>query len=89
MTPTERDVVRLVQNRRKDMGLEFTDRITVGIVTESVELRRAIETNLEYIKTETLTVDLKFEPLPGVDGIALKVGHDELALYITRVVGDM
>ena len=35
-----RELVRTIQDRRKEMGCQFTDRIVVGVVTESVELRR-------------------------------------------------
>ena len=40
-----RELVRTIQDRRKEMGCEFTDRIAIGIVTDSAELqgrRRAI-----------------------------------------------
>jgi isoleucyl-tRNA synthetase len=83
-----RDVVRLIQNRRKDMELEFTDRIEVGMVTDSVELRNAIEANLEYVKTETLAVDLRFAPIPGGEGIDLKVAKHALTLYVRRMDAD-
>ena len=50
-----RELVRTIQDRRKEMGCEFTDRITVGIVTESeLNSRRRIEQFREYIEGETL-----------------------------------
>ena len=36
-----RDLVRVIQDRRKEMDLEFTDRIVVGMVAESAELDRS------------------------------------------------
>ncbi len=35
-----RDVVRVIQDRRKELGCEYTDRIRIGLVTDSDELRR-------------------------------------------------
>ena len=35
-----RDVVRMIQDRRKEIGCEYTDRIEVGIVTESADVRQ-------------------------------------------------
>ena len=34
-----RELVRTIQDRRKEMGCQFTDRIVVGVVTESAELQ--------------------------------------------------
>ena len=51
-----RELVRAIQDRRKEMGCEFTDRIEVGVVTESAELRAAIEQFRDYIRGETLAV---------------------------------
>ena len=62
-----RDLVRLVQERRKELDCQYTDRIQVALMTESDELRRAIEENREYIAGETLAVALTDEPLPGVE----------------------
>ena len=64
-----RDLVRIIQDRRKELNLDFTDRIEVGITGASPDLRRAIEANRDYICSETLAVKLLFEALPGVEGI--------------------
>ena len=45
-----RELVRTIQDRRKEMGCQFTDRIVVGIVTESAELAAAIEQFSGYIR---------------------------------------
>jgi len=58
-----RELVRVIQDRRKEMKLEFTDRIVVGVKPESEQLRKAIEEFGDYIKRETLAV--KLEPVPG------------------------
>lgn len=54
-----RELVNRIQNLRKDSGFEVTDKVKVQIV-EQQELKQAVEANLEYIKTETLTDSLEF-----------------------------
>ncbi|MEP1224816.1 isoleucine--tRNA ligase, partial [Maribacter dokdonensis] len=55
-----RELVNRIQNIRKDSGFEVTDKIAVKILKDGfVEV--AIEDNIEYIKTETLTAELNFE----------------------------
>ncbi len=49
-----RDVNRIVQDRRKEMNLERTDRIELYLLTESVELKQAITENQDYLTNETL-----------------------------------
>ncbi|MFA7444585.1 MAG: DUF5915 domain-containing protein, partial [Flavobacteriaceae bacterium] len=53
-----RELVNRIQNIRKDSGFEVTDKIKVEIQTEA-EIAEAVQANLEYIKTETLTRELK------------------------------
>ena len=49
-----RDVVRLVQDRRKDIKCDFTDRISVSVVTHSAAVSLAVERHGEFIAAETL-----------------------------------
>ena len=44
-----RELARTVNDRRKEMDCQFTDRIEMGVVTESAELRAAIEQFRDYI----------------------------------------
>ncbi|SDD66217.1 Isoleucyl-tRNA synthetase [Pricia antarctica] len=55
-----RELVNRIQNIRKDSGYEVTDKIVVKILKDGF-VEKAVESNLEYIKTETLTADLRFE----------------------------
>ena len=77
-----RDLVHSIQSQRKDMGLDFTDRVILGVVTESAELRGAIEMYQEYIKGETLATRLVFEPLTGVTLVEVKLGEGVVQLYV-------
>jgi len=79
-----RDFVRLVQDRRKDLDLNFTDKIEVGIVGTSPALQPAIEQNRGYICGETLAAKLAFEALPGVEGIAVELGDERLTLFVNK-----
>lgn len=60
---TAREIVRKVQDFRKEAGLEMADRIRLYF-TCSDSLRGAINTHKDYIMTETLTVDLNFTQPP-------------------------
>ena len=81
-----RDVVRLVQDRRKQLQCDYTDRIDVGVVTESDELRQAIQENAEFIQSETLASTLVYEPLSNVERIVHTIAGFVIELFI-RVIG--
>jgi isoleucyl-tRNA synthetase len=53
-----REIVNRIQNLRKDKGLDVTDRILVKI-QQNAGLDTAINNNLNYICSETLTGDLQ------------------------------
>ncbi len=78
-----RDVVRLVQDRRKEMDLQFTDRIDLWLVTEKDELHTAIDENRQYIMKETLSVSLNLEsPADDIESIEREVGEEKLSIFI-------
>ncbi|WP_299120654.1 isoleucine--tRNA ligase [uncultured Winogradskyella sp.] len=53
-----RELVNRIQNLRKDSGFEVTDRIDVQLQND-VQVKEAVASNEEYIKSETLTEDLQ------------------------------
>ncbi|MFP4844787.1 isoleucine--tRNA ligase [Winogradskyella sp. PE311] len=53
-----RELVNRIQNLRKDSGFEVTDRIDVQFQNDAL-VAEAIASNEDYIKSETLTEDLK------------------------------
>ncbi len=55
-----RELVNRIQNLRKDSGFEVTDRIDIKILKNG-SVEEAVASNIDYIKTETLTADLNFE----------------------------
>ncbi|MEX2026996.1 MAG: DUF5915 domain-containing protein, partial [Pirellulaceae bacterium] len=80
-----RDLVRIIQDRRKELNLDFTDRIEVGIVGASADLLRAIEANRDSISSETLAVKLVFEAFPGVEGGGVEIGDEKITIYVQKV----
>ncbi|WP_269936940.1 isoleucine--tRNA ligase [Arthrobacter sp. HY1533] len=59
---TARDMVRAIQQARKDTGLNVSDRIRT-IISAPQDVVDALHANAELVKTETLT--LKLELIPG------------------------
>ena len=55
-----RELVNRIQNLRKDSGFEVTDKIDVMLQKDGV-VENAVQSNLDYIKNETLTATLSFE----------------------------
>ena len=80
-----REIVHSIQTVRKDKNCEYTDRIEIGIVTDSAEIKRAVEQFGDYIRGETLAIVLKLGPLDGVEPLEVKIGDEVLKLYI-RIV---
>lgn len=62
-----RDLVRVIQQARKDAGLDITDRIIVEISVIG-KMVQAIQNNMSYIKEQVLANEIKFEdnPSPGL-----------------------
>jgi isoleucyl-tRNA synthetase len=74
-----RELVNRIQNLRKDSGFEVTDKIKVYL-QDNTTLEEAVNTNAEYIKSETLTEELIFQA--SVDG-GTEIEFDEIKTKIT------
>jgi len=79
-----REVVRLIQDRRKELQLNYTDRILVGIQTVSPTIDEALHTHIEYIKRETLAVDLKKGQVLDSEAFPHSIDGEELTLSVAR-----
>ena len=75
------DVKRLIQERRKELACQYTDRIRVGL-DGTDEVWRAVSENLAYLQQETLAVEVLRGPLPGVNGAACEVADEPAAIYV-------
>jgi isoleucyl-tRNA synthetase len=80
-----RDVVRQVQDLRKQAGLEMEDRIVLYLYTEWEPLRRAIEAHREYIASETLTTHWSMTLLDGMETTKVKIEGKELTIGLMRI----
>lgn len=77
-----RELVNRIQNLRKDSGFEVTDRIDVKLQKDD-NIVNAINTNLEYIKAETLTEEL--EIIDNVNnGIEIAFDNINTKLFIKK-----
>ena len=80
-----RDIVRNIQNLRKEADLDIADRITLGLAGDSTKLTTAISQCEAYIRRETLAIDIKPDRL--TDALAstqVKIGGEELTIALTK-----
>ena len=77
-----REIIRLIQDRRKELKLNYTDRILVGIQTPSRTLGMTLHQHIEYIKGETLAVDLKKGQVTGGESVTHSIDGEELTLSV-------
>ena len=77
-----RDLIRLIQDRRKDLGLEYTDRILVTVRSEDAETAAAVRENEPLIASETLSDRITVERgLPGTEAATASTAPAELGDY--------
>ena len=77
-----RELVNRIQNLRKDSGFEVTDTIDVTIQKDSI-IDDAILENLNYIKNETLTVNLELSEVVAV-GTDIEFDNVTTKLFIKK-----
>ncbi|MEE3327711.1 MAG: isoleucine--tRNA ligase [Myxococcota bacterium] len=77
-----RDIVRIVQQARKDSGLEVSDRIRLDLPLEG-EWRKALEDFRDYVSEQTLTAELHIDPIDGKEHVA----EGETILHTARFGG--
>ena len=77
-----RELINRIQNLRKDSGFEVTDRIDVTLQKDDYVVD-AVNANITYIKTETLTNEL--EIIDKLDnGIEIVFDHVNTKLFIQK-----
>jgi isoleucyl-tRNA synthetase len=81
-----RDIVRHIQQLRKDSGLKIQDRITVNWQSGDDVLRAAVDEHNDYICSETLCDTLATaESFDGNNTKDIKVGGASLKLAVSKV----
>ena len=79
-----REFVRRVQDARKQVGLEISDRIKLAY-TCSAKLSKAIKSFTGYIKNETLSVELSDEAIPDILPNATdEFDGEQMAIWIIK-----
>jgi isoleucyl-tRNA synthetase len=78
-----RDVVRVVQQARREAGLDISDRIEV-VLAASDEVRAAVEAHRDFVAREVLATSIAFAP--DVAGFAGEVGEDQPVTVAVRRV---
>jgi len=77
-----RELVNRIQNLRKDSGFNVTDRIDV-LLQKDDNIVSAVNTNIEYIKTETLTEELEIKDQIN-NGIEITFDNINTKLFIQK-----
>jgi isoleucyl-tRNA synthetase len=77
-----RDIVRLIQDRRKEIACDYTDRIEVGLISSSPDVTNATRQFRDYIAQETLANAFGEQPLTGVEPIEADVLGNKITLYV-------
>ena len=77
-----RELVNRIQNLRKDSGFEVTDKIDIKIQKDGL-VENAVASNMNYIKTETLTAELDFEEKLE-EGTTIAFDEVNTKLYIEK-----
>ncbi len=78
-----RDLIRQIQNLRKDSGLKVEDRIEIGI-HGSQELNKAVSSHKSYFMNEVLGVKLDMEDIPPLTfKDSVKINGESITIGIT------
>ena len=77
-----RELINRIQNMRKDSGFEVTDTINVTIKKDGI-VEDAVNENLTYIKTETLTAALELAEVVS-EGVDVEFDDVTTKLLITK-----
>lgn len=79
-----RDLVRYIQDLRKETGLEFNDEIELALVCDSDELRKAIDENSSSIQTEVQATSLASAAIADSSTTVKSVGDFEVTISIRK-----
>ena len=84
MERISREVVSVIQQERKDSGLDITDRIELQINTEDNFVIEAIKLHQTYIMNETLSLNVVLTDTKGKNQIMNK----KIDLIINKLTND-
>jgi isoleucyl-tRNA synthetase len=78
-----RELVNRIQNIRKDVGLEVTDKIDISFLADD-DLKERIENNSAYIRSETLGEKIDF-PLQINNGTEVVFDNIKTKITIKKI----
>ncbi len=81
-----RDVVRVVQQARRDAGLSVSDRIRLVVGADGA-LANAVRAHAGFVTEETLAVSLDLRPAGQVGGEPQPAGDGRVTVAVTRAPG--
>ena len=79
-----RDIIRYVQDLRKETRLEYHDEIRLAFQVQDDGIRQAIQENEEAISQEVQAVSLGFESLPAAATSTKTIGGSEIVIQIEK-----
>jgi isoleucyl-tRNA synthetase len=82
-----RDVVRQVNNMRKDAGLEISDRIELSYQGANGNVAAAMSNFADYVQQETLTVNLQVGPMTNpLYSQTVTIGDQDVTLQLRKAL---
>jgi isoleucyl-tRNA synthetase len=81
---TARDVVRIVQQARREAGLDVSDRIRLTVGADG-EVAGAVRAHAGFVAAETLATDLEVRPSAEVSGDPHPVADTAVRVALSRV----
>ncbi|TWT83256.1 Isoleucine--tRNA ligase [Planctomycetes bacterium CA13] len=70
-----KDLIRTIQNQRKEMQCDYTDRIVVGVVSDEEDVKAAVTMHRDLICGETLASKLDLAAVASVDPVETEFGQ--------------
>ena len=79
-----RDLIRMIQNERKEQDLQISDRIALQVRCSDAGVRAAVESHKDEIATQVLASSISVsDDLTDVQSVAFAQG--DLAIQVVRV----
>ena len=80
-----KDMVRAIQDRRKEIACEYTARIEVAVSSTSDSVRNAVQAFAEQIKGETLALKLAVVSEPPDGSLEVTIADEKVWLAVKVV----
>jgi isoleucyl-tRNA synthetase len=78
------DLVRAIQDQRKELDLAYTDRIVIGVIADDPEVAAAIKEHQAFIAGETLCDGLSFAAISGATEVGSELGNGNVRMWVKK-----